>query len=111
MNQIEAQSFSNRLHGLRKLFLVLLFFCLSVSIFAQANEGISELDDWGVKILGLIKSGWIQAICALAFAIEAGACIFVGRQEPGLVKKFIPWMVGTVGLLSASSVASFFFGG
>jgi hypothetical protein len=109
MNAIRTQQFSNRLHDWKKPLLILFLLCLKLSVFAQAQDGISELDDWGEKIVGLIQSGWIEAICALAFAIEAGACIFVGRQEPGLIKKFIPWMVGTVGLLAAPSVTSFFF--
>lgn len=87
-----------------------LFFLAAASVCFAQESTIAELDEWGTKILNLIKSGWIQSICALAFAIESGALIFVGRQEPGLIKKFIPWMVGTVGLLAASSVAAFFFG-
>ncbi len=75
-----------------------------------AADSIDELDAWGDKVLSLIGSSWIQALCALALAIEAGACIFAGRNgESGMIKKFLPWMVGTIGLLSASSITEFFF--
>ena len=78
--------------------------------FAQNNSGIPALDTWGENILGLISSNWVKAICALGFAVEAGAMIWAGRQgESGAVKKFIPWMIGTVGLLTASSITDFFF--
>jgi hypothetical protein len=88
---------------------MLVLFCL-LPLYGQST--IAELDDWGEKIMDMLGSGWVQAICALAFAIEAGACIYMSRQgEGGVVKRFLPWMIGTIGLLSASSITSFFFGG
>jgi hypothetical protein len=91
--------------------LVVQLLVCGIMVFAQSSEGIKELDDWGTNVMSLITSSWVQAICALAFAIEAGAMIYAGRQgESGVVKKFIPWMIGTIGLLSASAITGFFFG-
>jgi hypothetical protein len=91
------------------LMVLLLVLVCDIAVYAQAS-GIAALDTWGDRILGILTSSWIQAICALGFAIEAGAMIYSGRQgESGVVKKFIPWMIGTVGLLSASAITDFFF--
>jgi hypothetical protein len=96
--------------GMKKtLMTVFQLLAAAALVFAQ-NSGIPELDEWGSKVLGLITSDWVKAICALAFVIEAGGMIYAARQgEGGTVKKFLPWMIGTIGLLSAVSITDFFF--
>jgi hypothetical protein len=97
-------------NGVKRIVLTVLFFfvCGAVSVFAA--DSIAELDKWGDNVIALIKSKWVTAICVLALAIEGGGMIWAGRQgESGLVKKFLPWMIGTIVLLSAQSITTFFF--
>lgn len=77
----------------------------------SATETIEELDDWGEKILGLIGSGWVKALMTVALVIEFGIIGFGNAQgEGGIFKKVLPWTIGTVGILGASSITSFFWG-
>ncbi len=92
-----------------RFFIVLILLFMVVN-FTFAQETIAELDEWGDKVLGLIGSNWVKAIAALGFAIESGALIFAGRQQEGMLKKFMPWMMGTIGLLAVSSIVDFFWG-
>ena len=53
----------------------------------------------------------MKALCAVAFIIICIRAITVGRDEPGLIKKYIPWGVGVLLLLSAGQIVNFFFNG
>jgi hypothetical protein len=76
----------------------------------SAQESIAVLDTWGAKIIGLLKATWLQATCALALAIEGGSMLFAQQHgEGGTIRKLMPWMIGTIVLLTASGITEFFF--
>lgn len=93
---------------------IFLFFGLSLilvsSLFAQQNSGdIAKLDEWARIIVGLFTSTWLKAVCIIALIAICLGMVTVGRQEPGMFKKFIPWLVGVIILLSATQIVNFFF--
>lgn len=84
-------------------------FCSS-SLFA--DDGIAVLDDAGNKILGLIGSVWVKALLVVALIIEFGVIAFGNAQGEGdMVKRVLPWVLGTAGILGATSIVNFFFSG
>ena len=95
----------------KKIVLVLcMVFLVCVSAFAQGKGGaIGKLDTWGEKIVSLFTSTWLKAICIVALISICIGMIVAGRNEPGLIKKFIPWLIGTIVLLSASDIVKYFF--
>jgi len=93
------------------IFALLVVFALCMfNTFAASGETIEELDTWGDKILSLISASWVQALMTIALVIEFGIIGFGNAQgEGGMFKKLWPWMVGTVGILGASSITDFFW--
>lgn len=90
--------------------LLICFGCTS-NMFAAGN-GIAVLDDAGTKILELVGSPWVKALLVVALIIEFGAIAFGNAQgEGGMVKKVLPWIIGTAGILGATSIVNFFFSG
>lgn len=91
--------------------LVLLALCV-VPTFATTSSGdsIAELDNWAEKILELFQSSWVKAILLVALIVEAIGLVLAGQQGGGgqMIKKFAPWIIGTIVLLSASSICSYF---
>ena len=81
-------------------------------IFAASSDGITELDTWANKLLSLFSSTWLKVACLIALAVEAIALIFAGQNGGGgqMLKKFAPWVIGTVILLASSSITSYFLG-
>ncbi|HBG37577.1 MAG TPA: hypothetical protein DDW88_10980, partial [Treponema sp.] len=76
-----------------------------------AADSIEALDSWGEKIVSLTTAPWLQAICIVALAIEGGSIVWAGKQgEQGIIKRVMPWMIGTIILLTASGITQFFFG-
>ena len=73
---------------------------------------IDALDSWGTKILDLFSSSWVKVICLVALIVEAIGMVVAGQQGGGgaIIKKFAPWIIGTIILLSASSICSYFLG-
>lgn len=85
-------------------------FLSSANIFA--DDGIDVLDTAGDKILGLISAKWVKALLVVALVIEFGAVAFGAAQgEGGIIKKVLPWILGTAGILGATSIVNFFFSG
>lgn len=85
----------------------LMLFC-SGGLFAQ--ESIAVLDTAGEKILKLISAKWVKAILCVALVIEFGIVAFGNAQgEGGTIKKVLPWIIGTAGILGATSIVNFFF--
>ena len=75
-----------------------------------AEEGIEVLDTAGDKVLSLIGSKWVKAFLCVALIIEFGVIAFGNAQgEGGIIKKVLPWIVGTAGILGATSIVNFFF--
>lgn len=97
----------------KKIFLILfMIFLVCASVFAQGKGGsIGRLDTWEEKIVSLFTSTWLKAICIVALIGICISMIVAGRNEPGMIKKFIPWLVGTIILLSATDIVSYFFSG
>ncbi len=89
----------------------LLAFVMVSQTFA-ANDTIDALDNWGNKILELFSSNWVKVICLVALICEAIGMVVAGQQGGGgqIIKKFAPWIIGTIILLSASSICSYFLG-
>lgn len=93
--------------------LAVLFCVMAMPTFAASSgDSITELDNWADKILELFQSGWVKALLLIALIIEAIGMVLAGQQGGGgqMIKKFAPWIVGTIILLSASSICSYFLG-
>lgn len=101
---IAAKIFANK-----KLVMFLMIGVVAVS-FACAQNSIDQLDTWSEKILSLFQSSWVKAILLIALVCEAIAVVVSGQQGGGgaMVKKFAPWVVGTIILLCASSITGYF---
>ena len=76
--------------------------CVIPTFAASGGDSIVELDNWADKILELFQSSWVKAILLVALIVEAIGMV--------LIKKFAPWIIGTIILLSASSICSYFLG-
>lgn len=88
--------------------------CAALFIFGTsglfAEDSIAVLDDAGNKLLSLIGSTWVKAFLCIALVIEFGVVAFGNAQgEGGVIKKVLPWIVGTAGILGATSIVNFFF--
>lgn len=90
----------------------LLAFVMVSNTFA-ADDTITMLDDWGNKVLSVFSSGWVKALACVALIIEAIGMIVAGQQGGGgaIIKKFGPWIIGTIILLTASGITSYFLDG
>lgn len=96
----------------KKIVLILcMIFLVCVSAFAQKQGSIGKLDEWAQTLVNLLTSTWLKAICIIALVGICIGMIVAGRNEPGLIKKFIPWLIGTIILLSASDIVKYFFTG
>jgi len=92
----------------------LIFLTLSGSLaFGYKGDGTGDnsltlLDSSGLpKILNTVlkffSSGYMKAIVSIALG-GLGIGMIMNRGEPGMIKKFIPWIAGCVLLLSLSTV-------
>ena len=90
--------------------MLVLIFCAS-GLFAQSSESIAVLDTSGQKIIDLVTAKWVKALLVVALIIEFGVIAFGNAQgEGGMIKKVLPWILGTAGILGATSIVNFFFG-
>ena len=88
--------------------LLIALFCSS-GLFA--DDGIAVLDHAGQSILDLVGAKWVKALLVVALIVEFGVIAFGNAQgEGGMVKKVLPWIIGTAGILGATSIVNFFFG-
>ena len=103
------------LGGRKSKYLVLLVvfavvFAVVCSSGAFAAQSIGILDSVGDKIIGLIGSRWVKAILAVALIVEFGVIAWGNAQGQGdIMKKVLPWVIGTAGILGATSIVNFFF--
>jgi hypothetical protein len=96
----------------KKFILVMvLFFVIITPTFAA--ETITQLETWSNKVLSLFQSTWVKAILLIALIVEAIGVVVAGRNGGGgeILKKFAPWIIGTIILLSASGICSYFLDG
>jgi len=86
--------------------------CIVPTFAAGGGDSIVELDNWASKILELFQSSWVKAILLVALIVEAIGMVMAGQQGGGgqVLKRFLPWILGTIILLSASSICSYFLG-
>ena len=95
------------------LFLVFLTLSGSFAFADFKGDGSGEnalalLDSSGLpKILNTVlkffSSGYMKAIVSIALG-GLGIGMIMNRGEPGMMKKFIPWIAGCVLLLSLSTI-------
>lgn len=99
------EKIKNLVHN--KKFVMIMFFafvCISAT-FADDTFGL----DSKVKILvDLISSPWVKGIACIALIVECIGLITAGRQEPGMFKKFIPWIAGTIIFMAAGTITNKF---
>ena len=105
--KLSAQRAGN---GKKIIALCIVFFISIVCVYADTGS-IGKLDNYARLILGFFTSFWMKATCAVAFILICLRAITVGRDEPGLIKKYIPWGIGVLLLLSAGEIVNFFFSG
>ena len=88
---------------------------LFISLFCSSGlfaDGIPVLDNAGTKILELVSATWVKALLVVALIIEFGVIAFGNAQgEGGIIKTVLPWIIGTAGILGATSIVNFFFSG
>jgi hypothetical protein len=94
--------------------LFLVFLTLSGALaFGYKGDGTGDnalalLDSSGLPrilntVLKFFSSGYMKAIVSIALG-GLGIGMIMNRGEPGMIKKFIPWIAGCVLLLSLSTV-------
>jgi hypothetical protein len=98
-----------------KTIFTLVFLLVSASVFADMTTNYSETvkDIGGLsvilnQILGFFRSNYMKAIVSIALGGLAIGMI-MNRGEPGMVKKFIPWIAGCTLLLSLSAIVEIVF--
>lgn len=91
--------------------LLIALFCTSGLFAGDGGDGIAVLDNAGQSILDLVGAKWVKALLVVALIVEFGVIAFGNAQgEGGMVKKVLPWIIGTAGILGATSIVNFFFG-
>jgi type IV secretory pathway VirB2 component (pilin) len=96
----------NSVIGKRMVLSLLLF---SLCVFqAAAQEDSFGLDEKVGMVLQMLSSPWVKGIACIALIAECIGLITAGRQEPGMFKKFIPWIAGTILFMAAGTITSKF---
>jgi len=100
---------------IRAIFLMVILLLPASLCFADMTPNYSETvrDIGGLsevlnQILGFFRSNYMKAIVSIALGGLAVGMI-INRGEPGIVKKFIPWIVGCTLLLSLSAIVDIVF--
>lgn len=98
----------------RQVMLIVLVMVIAVvPMFAASDGGIDKLDTYGQKLLSLFTSTWVKALLCVALVVEAIAMVMAGQNGGGgsIVKRFAPWILGTIILLSATGICNYFLDG
>jgi hypothetical protein len=95
------------------MFLLLVITPFSASAWEPAynTQFTTQLGTLGTmlnQILGFFQSGYMKAICGIALG-GLGVGMIMNRGEPGMVKKFIPWMAAIMVILSLSGIMDIVF--
>ena len=100
---------------IRAIVLMGILFLSASLCFADMTPNYSETvkDIGGLsvvlnQILGFFRSNYMKAIVSIALGALAVGMI-MNRGEPGMVKKFIPWIAGCTLLLSLSAIVDIVF--
>jgi len=91
----------------KRAFLVLLLLFV-VAAFSFAAEDPFGLDKKVSILVELVSSPWVKGIAFIALVVECIAMITAGRQEPGMFKKFVPWIIGTIVFMAAGTITKTF---
>jgi type IV secretory pathway VirB2 component (pilin) len=106
-----AGAFFQSAEGRRMAAMALLGLIACVQAFADGAETInSDLNGKVQIILDILSSPWVKGVACIALVAECIGMITAGRQEPGMFKKFIPWVAGTLLFLAAGTITSAFMG-
>jgi hypothetical protein len=73
---------------------------LVICVFSVAADDFG-LDEKIGMVLQMLSSPWVKGIACIAL-------ITAGRQEPGMFKKFIPWIAGTILFMAVGTITSKF---
>lgn len=95
-----------------KKFVMFLFFAV-VCVSATFADGEGTKDAFGLNskvqiLVDLISSPWVKGIACIALIVECIGLVTAGRQEPGMFKKFIPWIAGTIIFMAAGTITNKF---
>jgi hypothetical protein len=91
------------------LMLVICFIPAQFHVFAYQPEYKGDviistgLENVLNTILKFFSSGYMKAIVSIALG-GLGIGLIMNRGEPGIIRKFIPWIAGCVILLSLSTI-------
>lgn len=88
--------------------IILLMVCCGAVLFAETKDDAFGLNSRVKMIIELLNSPWVKGIACIAFVVECILLFTAGRQEPGMFKKFIPWIAGTVLFMSAGTITNKF---
>lgn len=76
--------------------------------FCQATGGSKPLSKALATVLGFFESGYMKAILTIALGV-LGIGLIQNRGEPGMMKKFVPWIAACIILLSLSAITGIIF--
>jgi uncharacterized membrane protein len=101
---------SLKINHLKQAFALFIFLTLTVTpAFASGASGaLGDLSKALGIILGFFSSGFMKAILSIALGALAVGLV-INRGEPGIVKKFIPWIVSCILLLSLPAITGIIF--
>jgi len=97
---------------MKKTFALLLVMCLipaqiKALEFQPEYQGKVEMPVGLERVLNTIlkffSSGYMRSIVSIALGV-LGIGLIMNRGEPGIIKKFIPWITGCIILLSLSTI-------
>jgi type IV secretory pathway VirB2 component (pilin) len=92
----------------KRVVLVLILFAFCTFSAAAADDDSFGLDEKIGMVLKMLSSPWVKGIACIALIAECIGLITAGRQEPGMFKKFIPWIAGTILFMAAGTITSKF---
>jgi hypothetical protein len=90
---------------------MLFFFAVCIAASFASDDTISELDDWGDKLINLTHASWVQIIIIVTLVIEFGLIAWSAANGEGgsMFKKIWPAIVASIGIQSAKSIIQFFW--
>jgi len=97
---------------MKKTFALVLVICLiasqvNLSAYQPEYQGSVTVSTGLEKVLNTIlkffSSGYMKAVVSIALG-GLGIGLIMNRGEPGIIKKFIPWIAGCIILLSLSTI-------
>lgn len=102
------RSIVKRCNDHKKIVSVLFMVAVVACCACFAEEAQETLGKKVGILLQVIASPWVRGVACIALIAEAIGMITAGRQEPGMFKKFIPWIAGTIIFMAAGTITSKF---